>query len=256
MLAVVCFLGANALALQPERLFYLSNGEVLQGVVYKPAGGGPFPAVVFNQHKVIDWAKDSEPLPFRELANFYTTHGYVLFLPGRRDWKDEEASANSVASIEEQRLNVQASERQAEVVFAGIETLKAQSYVNPRQIFVTGQGAGGATALIMAQKPIDVRAYVVFSPGVTSWKKNDLLKTTLRRAARNAKAPVFLIQCRNDVTIGPAEVIGKELNNIPGSQTKIYPAFGADTKDAGQFHLRGRDVWGNDVLSFLKDSGS
>ena len=256
LLAAIWFLGGNASAVEPERLFYLSNGEVLQGLVYKPAGKGPFPAVVHNQHKSTDWAKQPDPQAFQELANFYTTRGYVLFLPGRRNWREEEAATNGGDSIEEQRISVQNSERQAEVVFAAIETLKAQAFINPRQIFVTGHAAGGTTALIMAQKPIDVRAYVLFSPGINSWNKNDVLKATLRHAARNAKVPVFLIQCENDGTLAPSEAIGKELGNITGSRTKIYPAFGSNTKDAGQFNVRGTEIWGDDVLSFFKVAGT
>src|SRR5690349_1104404 len=54
-----------------------SSGLTLHGWIYKPTGAGPFPAVI--------WDHGSEPQPtaHTELGKFYTSHGYVLFLPIR-----------------------------------------------------------------------------------------------------------------------------------------------------------------------------
>ena len=251
----ICSTGTAA-GLEPERLFYLSNGEVLQAITYKPAGKGPFPAVVYNQNTPRDWAKEPSAKPFPELAQFYTSHGYVLFLPGRRKWSENEQNetANTSAdAVEQQRLAVHYNELQAEVVLASIETLKAQSYVNPRAIYITGHASGGTTALIMAEKDFDVRGYVVFSPAAALWAANPAMQSTLKRAVKNAKSPVFLIQPENDHSLSPAQVLGKELENKGApNQTKVYPPFGKGLRDATLFSMNGTAIWGDDVLAFFK----
>src|SRR5436309_1437866 len=54
-----------------------SNGLTLHGWIYKPQGTGPFPAVVWNH------GSEREPTAHPDLGKFYTSHGYVLFLPIR-----------------------------------------------------------------------------------------------------------------------------------------------------------------------------
>src|SRR5262249_48078661 len=54
-----------------------SNGLMLRGWIYKPAGEGPFPAIIWNH------GSEQNPTAHPELGLFYTKHGYVLFLPVR-----------------------------------------------------------------------------------------------------------------------------------------------------------------------------
>src|SRR5436190_10685647 len=54
-----------------------SNGLTLHGWLYKPAGDGPFPAVLWNH------GSERMPTAHPELGKFYTSHGYVVFLPVR-----------------------------------------------------------------------------------------------------------------------------------------------------------------------------
>src|SRR5580704_18873895 len=54
-----------------------AEGLELHGFIYRPAGPGPFPAVVWNHgsEKKPGWQPD--------LAGFYTRHGWVFFMPHR-----------------------------------------------------------------------------------------------------------------------------------------------------------------------------
>jgi dipeptidyl aminopeptidase/acylaminoacyl peptidase len=50
----------------------------LQGWIYKPAGKGPFPAVLYNH------GSDKAPGWFPTLGKYWTSKGYVFFVPHRR----------------------------------------------------------------------------------------------------------------------------------------------------------------------------
>ena len=250
-------LSSHARPIEPERLFYLSNGEVLQGLVYKPEGKGPFPAVVHNQSTAKDFAKDKVAKLYSEISKFYTSNGYVLFLPGRRKWhssesEDDTTSTNTTDGVEHDRKVVEDNLGQAEIVFAAIETLKAQSYVDARKVFVTGHGGGGTTTLLMAEKNAGIQGFVVFSPAAGIWARNGIIRTALKHAITNATAPVFLIQNEDDPSLLPSKVLGKELEQKGHpNRTKVYRSSG---KDSAFFSLDGTETWGPDVLRFLKEA--
>ena len=76
----------------------------------------------------------------------------------------------------------------------------------------------------------------------------------LCRAVKQAKAPVFLIQTQNDRSLGPIELLSKELEKQKNvNRSKIYPAFGKTAKDAKGFGTDGWEIWGYDVLTFLEE---
>ena len=61
----------------PELVSFPRGGATLQGWIYKPAGAGPFPAVLYNH------GSDKVPGWFPTLGAFWTGHGYVFFVPHR-----------------------------------------------------------------------------------------------------------------------------------------------------------------------------
>src|SRR5262245_45737639 len=63
------------------------NGDVaLHGYVYKPAGSGPFPAIVYARANNKPIEESAPPLP--EVAKYYTDRGFVFFVPSRRTNED------------------------------------------------------------------------------------------------------------------------------------------------------------------------
>ena len=244
----------HADAASAERIFYLNNGIVLQGCIYKPATKGPFPTVVFIQNAIKPLPTQGAIDPLPELGKFYTSRGYALFLPGRHNLKsaDEGKSTEKPKANPTEKEFIEGYEQQAETIFAGIVTLKAQDYVDTRRIFVTGYGSGGTISLFLAEKDVDVRGYVVFSPAASLWKQMPLLQTRLKTSVRNAKAPIYLIQPLNDFGLEPTEVLGKELD-LKGApnQNKVFASYGKNATEANGFAIHAPDVWGPDVLSFF-----
>src|SRR5262245_35635602 len=56
---------------------YTAGGRKLPGYLYRPAGEGRHPAVMWNH------GSEKEPRAQPELARFYTEHGFVFFAPIR-----------------------------------------------------------------------------------------------------------------------------------------------------------------------------
>src|SRR5262249_42044923 len=108
--------------------------------------------------------------------------------------------------------------------------------------------------LLTAEKGLGLRAFIAFAPGAMSWG-NFVLRQRLERAVRNAKAPLFLVQARNDFSLGPSELLGPIVRaKGPPNDAKIYPAFGTTPKEghaAFATHAGGIAVWSQDVFNFL-----
>jgi carboxymethylenebutenolidase len=236
----------------PEEVVFPSDGRQLHGFLWKPAGSGPFRAIVWNH--------GSEKLPGSEpeLANFYTSHSYVFFVPHRRgqgrspgDYiQDEVAQAGPG-----QRAFRVVQLLQAEVddVIAALNYLKSQPFVDPARITISGCSYGGIETLLAGERDLDVKALVPFAPGAMSWEMNGQLQDRLLRAVDLAKAPVFLIQAENDFSLAPSHALTREANKKHKDfQSKIYPAFGNSHHDGHwEFCSTATEVWGADVLAFL-----
>jgi len=238
---------------QPEEVVFPSGGRQLHGFLWKPEGNGPFPAIVWNH--------GSEKLPGSQpaLANFYTAHSYVFFVPHRRgqgrssgDYIQDQIA---YAPPGERALRmVELQEAEVDDVVAGLNYLKSQPFVDPARIAISGCSYGGIQTLLAGERDLGVKALVPFAPGAMSWDRNPLLPDRLIRAVDHARAPVFLIQAENDYSLDPSHVLSKEANKKHKDfQSEIYPAFGKSHQDGHWgFCSTATDVWGADVLAFLE----
>jgi carboxymethylenebutenolidase len=238
---------------KPEEVVLSSGGRQLHGFLWKPEGSGPFRAIVWNH--------GSEKLPGSQpaLANFYTAHSYVFFVPHRRG--QGRSPGNYIQDQVAQTLPSERALRvvelqQAEVddVIAGLNYLRSRSFVDPARIAISGCSYGGIQTLLAGERDLGVKALVPFAPGAMSWGQNQLLQDLLIRAVDRATAPVFLIQAENDYSLDPSHVLSKEANKKHKDfQSKIYPAFGRSHQDGHWgFCSSATDVWGADVLAFLE----
>lgn len=239
-----------------------SKGLTLRGWVYKPAGNGPFPAIVWNH------SAEKNPSARPELGLFCTQHGYLLFVPVRHGHnpspgeyfgdaiQDYIASGADRTSIQKKAVAIE--EEYNEDVVAALTWLKKQRYVNAKAIAVIGVAYGGSQSLLAAEKDLDLRACIVFGPAAISWGNREIRQRTIE-AVQRTKVPVFLLQAENDYTLGPSEVLGPIIREKGGAnRAKMYPAFGT-THAEGQLGFacweEGIKVWGDDFLEFLKAAG-
>ena len=245
---------------KPELVTFTSEGKALHGFIYKPAGKGPFPAVIYNH------GSDKVPGWFPTLGKFWTDHGFAFFVPHRPghgrsagDWIvdqqrlfREKEKDNAKCLQNDVRLH----ERANVAVVDAVAWLKQQPFVKTDSIIMSGISYGGIQTVLACEKDIGVRAFVPFSPGAMSWQGNALLRERLLQAVKHHTAPVFLLQAKNDYNLGPCEFLGAELKaqGTP-NRVEVFPVFGdpGNPKDGhGGFAVHGSDVWGSNVLTFVR----
>lgn len=239
-----------------------SNGLTLRGWIFKPAGNGPFPAVVWNH------GAEKTPSARPELGLFCTQHGYALFVPVRHGHnpspgeyfgdtiQDYILSGADRASI--QKKVVALAQESNEDVVAALSWLKKQRDIIPDEIVVAGVAYGGLQSLLAAERGLDLRACIAFSPVAMSWGNREIRQRTIE-AVQQCKAPIFLLQAENDYTLAPSDMLGPIIHEKGGAnEAKVYPAFGT-THAEGEIGFacweEGIKVWGSDVLEFLKAAG-
>lgn len=224
-----------------------SPGGTLYGFVSLPAGKGPFPAVLWNH------GSERRPGWQSPLAAFYNAHGFAFFLPHRHGQgrspglyiMDEIRNGGLVAAVQAQRAA-------NEDVVAALNWLKAQPEIDANRIVVSGCSFGGIQTLLTAEKGLGVRAFIAFAPAAQSWR-NGAVAEMLESALKRAKAPVFILQAKNDYSTEPTMVLGK-IAKSKGGRAQIYPQFGT-TPQEGHWDFAttgaGIAVWGEDVLRFI-----
>ena len=65
----------------PQHVTFASGGLTLGGTIYKPAGGGPFPAMLYNHGSAAGMLNDQA---FEQLGPLFVKQGWVFFAPYRR----------------------------------------------------------------------------------------------------------------------------------------------------------------------------
>jgi carboxymethylenebutenolidase len=234
-------------------VYFRSENTTLSGCVYRPEGSGPFPAVVYIRSGNKPFSESSLPVP--ELGKFYTQKGFVLFVPMHRTVEELKVEVNGVQAKGngKKRASLPEYTLMTKDIAAAVTWVKSQTYVNENRVAVSGQGAGAVASLLLSQQDVEVSGYIVFSPAAGMWNTKPAISEALTYAIREAKAPVFLIQAQNDITLEPSEMLGKELNLKSRPNTaKVYPPFGTSHQQAANFAAAGSGVWGSDVTKFLE----
>lgn len=249
---VLSMAGAAFAQAQPEEVVFPGAGRQLHGFLWKPAGSGPFRAILWNHGS--ERRPGSEPA----VARFYTSHSYVFFVPHRRgqgrspgDYIEDQVAQSRPA--EHASRVVELLQAQVDDVIAAFNYLKSQPFVDPARIAISGCSFGGIETLLAGERDLGVKGLIPFAPGAMSWEKNDALQDRLLRAIDLAKAPVFLIQAENDYSLAPSYDLSKEANKKHKDfQSKIYPGFGKSHQDGHWgFCSTATEVWGTEVLAFL-----
>src|SRR5438128_7256493 len=146
-------LPAFSSALPKSEIVSFPSGKItLRGVLYKPQGTGPFPAVVYNHGSAAGMMSKQA---FDALGPAFASHGWVFFGPYRRGQglsasagpyigdqiaaaeKDGGTSAGAAAMVrllETDHLNDQ---------LAALAWLRTQSFVRSDRIAVAGNSFGG-----------------------------------------------------------------------------------------------------------------
>ncbi|MFL6548782.1 MAG: dienelactone hydrolase family protein [Povalibacter sp.] len=244
----------------PEVRTFRSGDLELKGMLYKPAGSGPFPVIVY--------AHGNEPDPtevFEAVAPPLVAKGYVVWGPHRRgSGLSADAAPNLLRTLEEieskqgmaarsryaleQLEGPQLDDTAAAVVFA-----KTLPFVDPQRVFLMGNSFGGVLVMLGAERGIGVRAAADFAGSAMNWERSQLFRDRMLTAARNARIPVFLAQAANDFTTAPTTELDKAMTDAgKPHRAFVYPAFGITPLEGHGFGIDGVDLWSGDVLPYLE----
>ena len=253
---------------RPDTVVVHTASATLRGLVWSPAGHGPFPAILIN-HGSGRTPEELQRLGRYEdqadtLGPVFARHGYlVLFLFRRGAGLSAGQGANAIdtMNIEQaahgqegrNRLQLELLEgREMSDALAGLAFLKAMPDVDPRDVGLVGHSFGGSLTFLMAAREPDLRAVVIFSGAGYSWDRSAELRERLLAAAPHVTAPVFLIHAANDYSTSMGTAVDARLRQLgKAHRLKIYPPIGRTPEDGHAFPIIGVRHWEPDVFGFL-----
>ena len=260
MLVASC---ASAAAPVEETVSFSSGDKVLQGMLYRPSGPGPFPAVLYNHGSAPGMLSKQA---FDALGPVFVSHGWVLFGPFRRgqglsaaagpfigdqmDAAEKKGgtaarAAEAVRLLETDHLNDQ---------LAALAWLHQQSFVQKDRIAVAGTSFGGIEVVLGAERG-HYCAAVDTAGGAQTWAQSRLLQSVMIDAVQNSRVPIFFFQAANDYDLQPSKVLSTVMKDAGKPyRLKIYPAYGDSTEDGHAFGYFGASVWAEDVFRFLVEN--
>lgn len=251
--------GSAGSAMTKQEVVFQSGELTLHGLVYLPSGSGPFPAVLWNHGS---WG---DPMvAFDHLAPTFTARGWVFFGPSRRGQGlsssagpyilDEIERAGRTGGIDAKAAKAVSllTREHLDDQLAAYAWLTGQPYVLPRRIAVAGNSFGGIEVVLGAER-VPYCAAINGAGGSMSWAQAAELRDVMTRAAAVSRSPMFLFQAENDFDLSPSRTLGKVMTAAgKTAEVKIYPPYGRTQGEGHSFAWQGSDVWGPDVLAFLR----
>jgi carboxymethylenebutenolidase len=233
---------------------------ILSGILYKPQGRGPFPALIWNH--------GSEKAPgvgpqFDSVASIFVPAGYVVFAPIRRG--HGYSAGRYIGDVIEQTQATEGPEAAHRMVvhlleseqlddqLAGLAYMKQLAFVDSSRLAVAGCSYGGIQTLLGAEKKVGYKAAISMSPAALSWTHNTFLQKRLIRSLEGINIPVLLLQPARDASLEPSRILGAEAARlgIPLT-TKVYPDTGPEDERGHCFGgAKGMHVWAQDAKAFL-----
>ena len=240
----------------------------LKGYFWKPAGPGPFPAVLFNHGsggKTADLTTGMQISEAAEiLAPFFVKHGYAFFYPFRRGHgpsADQAPFMQDVLQREEEAKGREARQHlqyiftttdQLDDVLAALAYLKAAPGIDPRRIAIAGHSFGGVLTLLAAEREPTIRAAVTFAAAANSWQRSAELRERLLAAIRKTDAAIMLTHAENDYDTSAGRALAEELERRHKTHVlKIYPPVGLTQDDGHGMLYTNIPAWEEDVFKFL-----
>jgi carboxymethylenebutenolidase len=234
---------------------YRSDELRLAAVLMKPAGIGPFPAVVFNHSSRS--GRERQPTVEDGTACFavVSEHGWVYFVPDRRGYGRSEgptlarAIGNRSGLLLLLAVRTRSRQESGDIV-AGVEFLRRRPFVDGSRIAAVGNSLGGLYAYLAAStRPDAFRAIVL--QGIDAGPYSELLLREMIRAAGSITASILIQQARDgeQAPVKFAHDLTDALRRAGKDVTlRLYPG----THDLFTPESRGPDgAWGKDLVEFL-----
>jgi carboxymethylenebutenolidase len=268
LLLSVATLGQTNVHMIPQTVEFPSGTLQLKAYLWKPAGPGPFPAVLFNHGSGGNEADVTAGMQITEsadiLAPFFIMHGYAFLYPFRRGHgpsADQAPFMQDALRREENEKGREARQHlqfkllttdQLDDVMAALAFLKKVPGVDIHRIAVAGNSFGGQLTLLAAERDSAIRAVVTFAAAAGSWESSAELRDRLFTAVRKTNAPIMLIHAENDYSTAAGRALAEELQRLHRPHSlKIYPKVGLTSDDGHNMLYENIPAWEDDVFTFL-----
>ena len=248
---------------QPETVAVQSGTLRLNALLWRPAGPGPFPAIVFNHGtgaKPIDSAQ-AQTAARSGFGAPFQKHGYMLLSVFRRGQglsrgqgtpiQDAIAAGGGLES--EAGVHVLDSllrTEQVDDVLAGVAYLRSRPDVARDRVSVMGHSQGAMLAILAGARDSTLRTVIDFAGAEKGWS-SPAMRTLLTDATMTLCVPLLMVHAENG---NPAP--GRAMDEIMTQRgvphrLVIYPPFGKTAEDAHRLVLIASSLWEPDVFAFL-----
>lgn len=254
--------GTPLTAAGPDTVSFRSGDLTLRGVLWKPLGRGPFPAIMYSHGSGSDYSAQA-----KALGEFYRRQGFVFFMPYRRGSGLSSSTAPYILDVLDsvgRASGPQArSAKMAEYLtgvhlddaMAAVAWLRTQPFVDARRIAASGNSFGGIVSQLLASRDLGLRAAINSAGAAQTWSQSSHLRDALLDAAGKARVPVLLMQAENDYDLTPSRQIAEAMSKAGHAhEVQFFPPFGSNTAEGHSFGYFGSLVWGERVIQFLRQT--
>ena len=260
--AHVCADGQTGIS--SETVVVQSGRLRLQAILWRPAGEGPFPAVLFLHGRGLTPQTEGRVEGINELGRVFANHGYVFIGLFRRgeglsadqgmfigDELERERAARGDEAAERLQLRLLESEQLADAL-AGLALLGRLPEVDRRRLAVVGHSFGGSLAMLVAERDKSIRAVVNFAGAAGSWAGSAELRERLIAAVHRINVPVLFVYAENDFSVLPGKVLAAEIaRRSKISRLELFPPFGKTAAEGHWFVYLGVARWEEHVFAFV-----
>ena len=238
-------------------VFYQSGGLRIEAYVYRPAGTGPFPVVIYSHGSRVGYEHEERPMQF--VGTTLAEAGYLVLVPERRGYgKSDGATFDQEVGKDLGSRMTARFVAEADDVIAGITYAATIDGADKARIGLVGFSHGGVVSIRVASVRSDLRALVNQAGGSLTWPKSPELRRRLVEWARALKMPVLCLDATNDTTTEAVRTVCDAAHRA-GAETavKIYAAFSPKVTPGNIapghliFTADGLPIWKPDVLGFL-----
>lgn len=248
---------------------FIENGKpvTLEVVIYKPAGNGPFPALMFNHGST---GNGDNPALFTStytsaaLARFFIDKGWLVAFPQRRGrgksdgLYDEGFEVNRSRYSCDPQLSLPGLEHALSDMDAAYSYLAARPDVDSKRLLIGGQSRGGiASSVYAATRPMQFVGVVNFVGGWISDRcpgAGAINTVSFRRAAGFA-SPMLWLYGEND----PFYKISHSKSNFDAFTQAggkgSFRVFDAGSGRNGHGIISQSDLWRSAMDDYLKQLG-
>jgi dienelactone hydrolase len=253
---------------RPQVVAIRARDATLRAHLWRPAGKGPFPAVLINHGSGRTREQLQQLGPYEQqsetLGPVFARHGYLCLFLFRRgvgpstdqgesaiDAMNREAAAHGQAGRDSIQLQL-LEHRELDDAAAALAYLRALPDVDASRIALIGHSFGGSLTLLLAEREPAIRSLVLFSTAGYSWDRSSRLRARLLASLSRVQAPVFFIHAANDYSLNSGKVMDERLAQLEKPhRLEIYPPIGRTPDDGHAFPLTGVRIWESDVFAFL-----